>query len=179
MRSVALGSSAILPQRPQAAEITSSGQPSPLTVPMLLSSCYCLCVPNLSKEDWKKYILEVELPNYPSPMKMLKGMSRQEIEEYMGDLTSAKHLLVAVTELPDFVEYAAGIALKGDREDLWYLYDKMQELGYQLLTSGQFHDIVHNEDVSLSAIVEKIVEVATSDLGVSGFDKWYNTVSSI
>jgi hypothetical protein len=33
--------------------------------------------------------------------------------------------------------------------------------------------------VSLSAIVEKIVEVATSDLGISGFDKWYNSVSSI
>lgn len=29
---------------------------------------------NLSKEDWRKYILEVELPNHPSPMKMLKGM---------------------------------------------------------------------------------------------------------
>ena len=29
---------------------------------------------NLSREDWKKYILEVELPNHPSPMKMLKGM---------------------------------------------------------------------------------------------------------
>lgn len=30
--------------------------------------------PNLTKDDWKKYILEVELPNHPSPMKMLKGM---------------------------------------------------------------------------------------------------------
>ena len=29
---------------------------------------------HLSKEDWKKYILEIELPNHPSPMKMLKGM---------------------------------------------------------------------------------------------------------
>lgn len=29
---------------------------------------------NLTKKDWKKYILEVELPNYSSPMKMLKGM---------------------------------------------------------------------------------------------------------
>lgn len=28
----------------------------------------------LTKDDWKKYILEVELPNHPSPMKMLKGM---------------------------------------------------------------------------------------------------------
>ena len=30
--------------------------------------------PNLSKDDWKKYILEVEKPNHPLPMKMLKGM---------------------------------------------------------------------------------------------------------
>lgn len=30
--------------------------------------------PNLSKDDWKKYILEIEKPNHPSPMKMLKGM---------------------------------------------------------------------------------------------------------
>ena len=30
--------------------------------------------PKLSKEDWKKYILEVEKPNHPLPMKMLKGM---------------------------------------------------------------------------------------------------------
>lgn len=112
-------------------------------------------------------------------MKMLKGMTRQEIEEYMGDLTSAKHLLVAVTKLPDVVEYAAGIALKGNREDLWLLWDKMKELSYQLLTSGEFHDIVHNEDVSMTAIVEKIIEVATSDLGVSGFDRWYKSVSSI
>lgn len=30
--------------------------------------------PNLTKEDWKKYILEIEMPNHPSPMRMLKGM---------------------------------------------------------------------------------------------------------
>lgn len=29
---------------------------------------------NLTKEDWKKYILEVELPEHPAPMRMLKGM---------------------------------------------------------------------------------------------------------
>ena len=27
-----------------------------------------------TKEDWRKYILEVELPHHPSPMRMLKGM---------------------------------------------------------------------------------------------------------
>lgn len=30
--------------------------------------------PKLSKEDWKKYLLEVEIPHHPSPMKMLKGI---------------------------------------------------------------------------------------------------------
>ena len=30
--------------------------------------------PKLSKEDWKRYLLEIEIPNHPSPMKMLKGM---------------------------------------------------------------------------------------------------------
>ena len=30
--------------------------------------------PKLSKDDWKKYLLEVEIPYHPSPMKMLKGI---------------------------------------------------------------------------------------------------------
>jgi len=30
--------------------------------------------PKLSKEDWKKYLLEVEMVHHPSPMKMLKGL---------------------------------------------------------------------------------------------------------
>jgi len=30
--------------------------------------------PNLTKEDWKQFILEIELPDHPSPMRMLKGM---------------------------------------------------------------------------------------------------------
>lgn len=30
--------------------------------------------PNLTKEDWKNYILEVEKPDHPSPMQMLKAM---------------------------------------------------------------------------------------------------------
>lgn len=30
--------------------------------------------PNLTKDDWKKYICEIELPNHPQSMKMLKAM---------------------------------------------------------------------------------------------------------
>lgn len=40
----------------------------------------------LTKEDWKKYILDVELPNHPSPMKMLKGMMN------LGNEASCKQL---------------------------------------------------------------------------------------
>lgn len=112
-------------------------------------------------------------------MKMLKSMTRQEVEEYMGDIANAKHLLVAVNQLPDFVESAAQISLKGDREGLWFLYEKMKDLGYQLLTSDEFHDIVHYEEIDMSSIVEKIIEVATTDLGISGFSKWFDSVKSL
>lgn len=51
---------------------------------------------NLTKDDWKKYILEVELPDHPSPMKMLKGMmllggeaSCKQLSEVYGGHPSA------------------------------------------------------------------------------------------
>lgn len=30
--------------------------------------------PHLTKEDWKKYLIEVEIPKHPTPIKMLKGI---------------------------------------------------------------------------------------------------------
>ena len=41
---------------------------------------------NLTKDDWKKYLFEIELPSHPSPIKMLKGM----IE--LGNEASCKQL---------------------------------------------------------------------------------------
>lgn len=78
--------------------------------------------PNLSKEDWKKYILEVELPNHPSPMKMLKAMielggeaSCKQLAKtyggtpnvYIGCTTSFGGRVKKYFNLPDFT--------KGDR----------------------------------------------------------------
>lgn len=34
--------------------------------------------PKLTKEEWKKYILEVELPNHPQPMQMLKALMKEQ-----------------------------------------------------------------------------------------------------
>lgn len=52
--------------------------------------------PRLTKEDWKKYLLEVEIPNHPSPMKMLKGIielggeaSCKQLAKKFGGHTSA------------------------------------------------------------------------------------------
>ncbi|MBQ8575241.1 MAG: AAA family ATPase [Clostridia bacterium] len=42
--------------------------------------------PNLTKEDWKKYIFEIELPEHPCPMQMLKAMLE------LGGTASCKQL---------------------------------------------------------------------------------------
>ncbi len=42
--------------------------------------------PNLTKEDWIRYLEEVEMPNHPSPMKMLRGMLE------LGGVASCKML---------------------------------------------------------------------------------------
>lgn len=42
--------------------------------------------PKITKEDWKRYLLEVEIPNHPQPMKMLRGMME------LGGTASCKKL---------------------------------------------------------------------------------------
>ena len=51
--------------------------------------------PNLTKEDWKRYILEVEKPNHPSPMQMLKAMME------LGGEASCKKLSVTYGGSPN------------------------------------------------------------------------------
>ena len=52
--------------------------------------------PGLTKEDWKKYILKVELPNHPSPMSMLLAMLE------LGGIASCKELSEKFGETPNF-----------------------------------------------------------------------------
>ncbi len=56
----------------------------------------------LTKEDWKKYITEVEIPNHPSPMQMLKAMMR------LGGEASCKRL---AKEFGGSVSYYVGCAV--------------------------------------------------------------------
>ena len=52
--------------------------------------------PHLTKEDWKKYILEVEKLEHPKPMKMLKQMME------LGGIASCKELSEKYGETPNF-----------------------------------------------------------------------------
>ena len=52
--------------------------------------------PQLTKEDWKKYILEIEKPEHPKPMKMLKQMME------LGGIASCKELSEKYGETPNF-----------------------------------------------------------------------------
>lgn len=52
--------------------------------------------PQLTKEDWKKYILELEKPEHPKPMKMLKQMME------LGGIASCKELSEKYGETPNF-----------------------------------------------------------------------------
>lgn len=52
--------------------------------------------PQLTKEDWKKYILEIEKPEHPKPLKMLKQMME------LGGIASCKELSEKYGETPNF-----------------------------------------------------------------------------
>lgn len=52
--------------------------------------------PGLSKEDWKKYLREIEIPEHPNPMKMLKQMLE------LGGTASCKQLSDKYGESPNF-----------------------------------------------------------------------------
>jgi len=63
--------------------------------------------PGLTKEDWKKYLREIEIPNHPSPMKMLKEMME------IGGIASCKQLSDRYGETPKF--YAGCVMNLGRR----------------------------------------------------------------
>jgi len=61
--------------------------------------------PGLTMDDWKEFILEVELPNHPSPIKMLKGMME------LGGEASCKQLSILYGGVPStYVGCAVSLA---------------------------------------------------------------------
>lgn len=89
--------------------------------------------PNLSKSDWKKYILTVEMPHHPSVMSMLKAM----IE--LGGEASCKKLANLYGGTPSvYVGYAVSLGKRAKKHfDLSAFFDEGKERFYPIPFLGQ------------------------------------------
>lgn len=121
---------------------------------------------NLTKDDWKKYILEVELPNHPSPMKMLKGMM------LLGGETSCKQLSEVYGGHPSAY---AGCAMNLGRRvktyfDLLPCMDGDQERYFPFPFVGKYRG--GNEDNYLYRIRTELHE-ALKEIDLSNIDPNY------
>lgn len=121
---------------------------------------------NLTKDDWKKYILEVELPNHPSPMKMLKGMM------LLGGETSCKQLSEVYGGHPSAY---AGCAMNLGRRvktyfDLLPCMDGDQERYFPFPFVGKYRGA--NEDNYLYRIRTELHE-ALKEIDLSNIDPNY------
>ena len=121
---------------------------------------------NLSKENWKKYILEVELPNHPSPMKMLKAIM------LLGGEASCKQLSEAYGGHPSAY---AGCAMNLGRRvkkyfDLPPCMDGEQERYFPFPFVGKYRG--GSEDNYLYRIRTELYE-ALKEIDLSGIDPNY------
>ena len=112
--------------------------------------------------------------------KFLSSMTRSELMRYTADIMEAKKMLENMKELDELVELGAEIALKGDRADLWRVYNELANRGYKL-DSEQMHDLITNEETgSITDIVNSIIRVAdSSDYGMADLDQWFNNLKGI
>jgi len=157
--------------------------------------------PNLSKEDWKKYILEVELPDHPSPMQMLKAMmelngeaSCKRLSQLYGGTVSA-YVGCAVNLGKRVKKYFnLPACMDGDQERYFpnpFLGKNMIEDGvksYCYKIRPEFYEALQEIDLSnISAKYEEDEEVSESAqktdvnkntilYGPPGTGKTYNTV---
>ena len=157
--------------------------------------------PNLSKEDWKKYIFEVELPDHPAPMQMLKAMmelngeaSCKRLSQLYGGTVSA-YVGCAVNlgkRVKKYFDLPA--CMDGDQERYFpnpflgknVLEDGVNNYCYkirpELYEALQEIDLSHisakyEEDEEVSASTQKTdVNKNTILYGPPGTGKTYNTV---
>jgi len=123
--------------------------------------------PRLSKEDWKKYLLEVEIPNHPSPMKMLKGIMK------LGGEASCKQLANTYGGHPStYVGYTTSLGRRIKKYfNLPPCMDGEQERFFPLPFYGKS---VNDEDGQsyIYKIRPKLLE-ALKEVDLSQFDPYY------
>lgn len=120
----------------------------------------------LTKDEWKKYILEVELPEHPLPMKMLKGMM------ILGGEASCKKLSEVYGGQPN--SYSACAVNLGRRVKKYFnlqpCMDGDQERYFPFPFVGKYRG--GNEDNYLYRIRTELYE-ALKEIDLSGIDPNY------
>lgn len=155
--------------------------------------------PNLSKDDWKKYILEVELPNHPQPMQMLKALMEQNGQasckrlselyggtpnRYVGCTTSLGRRAKKYFNLPACMDegqerffaipFVGKRMLEGDKE--YYVYRMRPELFAALkeINLSGVSLYVTGEEETMDTVTD--VGLNTILYGPPGTGKTYHTV---
>lgn len=89
--------------------------------------------PNLTKEDWVKYLRDIEIPNHPSPIKMLKGMME------LGGEASCKKLSTVYGGHPStYIGCAVNLGKRAKKYfDLQPCFDEGKETFYPIPFFGK------------------------------------------
>ena len=121
---------------------------------------------NLTKDDWKKYLFEIELPSHPSPMKMLKGMME------LGNEASCKQLSDTYGGHPSAY---AGCAMNLGRRVKKYFnlpacMDRDQERYFPFPFVGKYRG--GNEDNYIYKIRPELLD-ALKEIDLSGTSPYY------
>lgn len=152
--------------------------------------------PNITKDDWKRFILEIELPNHPDPMKMLKGLM------LLGGEATCKKLAAEYGGLPSrYVGCSVNLGkrakkyfslptfMDGDQERFFvypFLGRRVEENGvmnYSYRIRPALMDALQEIDLSAISLYASEEEQTMTDLGLNtilygppGTGKTYHTV---
>lgn len=152
--------------------------------------------PNISKDNWKRFILEVELPHHPKPMKMLKGLMLLGGEATCNDLAKeyggmpSRYVGCAVNLGKRVKKYFSLPAFMDDDQERFFVYTffgrRVEENGvmnYSYRIRPEL--LVALQEIDLSAIspYASEEEQAMTDVGLNtilygppGTGKTYHTV---
>lgn len=157
--------------------------------------------PRLSKEDWKKYLLEVEIPNHPSPMKMLKGIMELGGEasckqlankygghpsEYVGCTTSLGRRIKNYFDLPPCMDgeqerffpfpfYGKPVDDEDGRSYIYKIRPKLLD-ALKEVDLSQFNPYYEECEDEMQEATKTDVAMNTILYGPPGTGKTYNTV---
>lgn len=128
--------------------------------------------PNLSKEDWKKFILEVELPDHPSPMQMLKALME------LGGEATCKQLAAKCGGGPSrYVGCAVNLGRRAKKYfSLSPCMDGSRERFFPIPFLGR--DVNENGEINYSYLIRPELLEALKEIDLSAINPYVTEVDS-